>query len=332
VWDALADIKGYRHYSDNGPLIDVNLDGTADLQLLRPEWDEGTGQYVGDYAVKKLTNLSGSYRFLMVENAMYELVLIKFTDGGGMVELPPLEPLDNDNGSYNTDRLTYLKNDQKRNMMLDGRTLYKDGDWNTLCLPFSVADFTGTVLDGATVMELDTDGTYGGHKTGLDGTTLYLNFKNATSIEAGKPYIVKWASGTDITNPVFYGVTITVAAPTDITFTGGKFCGTYDPIHFSAEDQTTLFLGAANTLYYPQPSGGEYPSIGAFRAYFNLSDTGNSAIAFRLNFGDDATGVASPQPSPEGKGTWYDLAGRKLDGEPTSPGIYIKDGKKIIVK
>lgn len=31
-------------------------------------------------------------------------------------------------------------------------------------------------------------------------------------------------------------------------------------------------------------------------------------------------------------GAWYTLTGVKLDGEPTAPGIYVKDGKKVIVK
>ncbi len=74
---------------------------------------------------------------------------------------------------------------------LTDRTLYIDDKWNTLCLPFSLASLSGTPLDGFTVKELDTDTEYNGHKTGISGNTLYLNFKDATAIEAGKPYIVK---------------------------------------------------------------------------------------------------------------------------------------------
>ena len=78
-----------------------------------------------------------------------------------------------------------------KHVALMNRTLYRDGDWNTLCLPFDVDNFTGTPLEGFTVMELDTETAYNGHVTGLDGTTLFLNFKDASGIEAGKPYIVK---------------------------------------------------------------------------------------------------------------------------------------------
>lgn len=58
---------------------------------------------------------------------------------------------------------------------LSGRTLYKNGMWNTLCLPFGVPSLTGTPLEGATIMEMNTT-----KKNGLDtGTgTQYLSFKN----------------------------------------------------------------------------------------------------------------------------------------------------------
>ena len=31
-------------------------------------------------------------------------------------------------------------------------------------------------------------------------------------------------------------------------------------------------------------------------------------------------------------GSWYDLSGRKLNGKPTTKGIYIIDGKKVVIK
>ena len=68
---------------------------------------------------------------------------------------------------------------------LSGRTLYHDGDWNTLCLPFDVDDFTDTPLEGATVKTLTS--------SDFNDGTLTLTFSDdLTSIEAGKPYIVKW--------------------------------------------------------------------------------------------------------------------------------------------
>jgi len=217
---------------------------------------------------------------------------------------------------------------------LSDRTLWKDGDWNTLCLPFSLASLTDTPLEGATVKELDTKGTYDTDKqTGLDDTTLYLYFKNVSAIEAGKPYIVKWdASTTDnIENPVFQNVTVKNGL-NDITFPGGTFKGTYAWQEYTQENKSILFLGDNNTLYWPKPSGGTNPSIGACRAYFELSD-GVSAREFVLNFGEETTSL--PQPlQKEGSlasAEWYTLDGRKFNTKPTKKGVYIYKGKKVIM-
>ena len=86
------------------------------------------------------------------------------------------------------------------NVYLDDRTIYIDGNWNTLCLPFDVTTLEGSNLDGFTVKELDTEAGSYAHQTGFDATTgtLYLNFKDATSIEAGKPYLVKKQGPTSV--------------------------------------------------------------------------------------------------------------------------------------
>lgn len=83
---------------------------------------------------------------------------------------------------------------------LTGRTLYKDGNWNTLCLPFDV-ELESSPLEGATLKEL-TDAAYNA-ETG----TLTLTFADATSIKAGQAYLIKWDSGKNL-------------SPSDLTFTG----------------------------------------------------------------------------------------------------------------
>ena len=77
------------------------------------------------------------------------------------------------------------------NIRLGGRTLYRDGDWNTLTVPFNMSNFDGTPLEGATVKTLSS--------TAFSNGTLTLNFEDVTSIEAGKPYIVKWDDGANVT-------------------------------------------------------------------------------------------------------------------------------------
>ena len=220
---------------------------------------------------------------------------------------------------------------------LSNRTLWKDGNWNTLCLPFSLASLTNTPLEGATVKELDTEGTYDTDKqTGLDDTTLYLYFKNVSTIEAGKPYIVKWGTpdshpDTNLTNPVFQSVTVKDGL-NDITFPGGAFKGTYAWQEYTVENKSILLLGEKNALYWPKPDGGTNPSIGACRAYFQLTD-GTEAREFVLNFGEETTSLPQPlQREGSQAGAWFDLSGRKLDGKPMKKGVYIVNGRKVVIK
>ena len=227
----------------------------------------------------------------------------------------------------------------KYSVQLTGRTLYKDGDWNTLCLPFAMTaeQVAASALAGATLMELDTDAGSYGHVTGLDNGTLYLNFKDATSIKAGKPYLIKWAKANDyvddnahnIVNPVFSGVTIDNTASTEVAFTGGTFKGTYSPIVWDTENKSILFVGTNNTLYWPTAGG----HVNACRAYFDLGSA--SAREFVMNFDGENEVTSLPQPlQKEGSqaDAWYTLDGRKLNGKPTTKGLYIHNGKKVIIK
>ncbi len=257
-----------------------------------------------------------------------------------------------DNSSAIANAATACANGKTYNVTLADRTLAKDGYWNTLCLPFPLTADQVTALLGTngTLLEMDTDGDHSGHKTGLaaDGT-LYLFFKNASTIEAGQPYIIKWTDGDDLVSPVFTGVTVgnSSAAPVTAANSGYQsveFRGAYSPVTLAAGNQSCLYLGAASTLYWPTAS----MTIGACRAYFHVDLTGpvNTVRAFRLGFGDgsDENGVeeiSTPLSTRRGAGgeAYYSLDGRKVDGVGAGPvparlrkGIFIVNGKKVVIK
>ena len=240
-------------------------------------------------------------------------------------------------------------NGNTRNVVLSDRTLYKDGKWNTLCLPFNFtaeqiaahADFAGAKL-----MELNTDG-----KNGFDTTngTLYLAFKEATAIKAGVPYLVKWAkaadydsdpSAYDFTSPTFSGVTINATASTTVSDADGdlqevQMVGCYSPVSVVANDKSILFLGDANTLYYSSVNR----NIRSCRAYFSVpyinQTPGAMARAFVLNFDDEeATGILEISADSKEKkdDAWYSLDGVRLSGKPAQRGIYINNGNKVVIK
>ena len=246
----------------------------------------------------------------------------------------------------NSETLFNYNGKAAQSVTLTGRTLWKDGSWNTLCLPFSLSSFTNTPLEGATVKTLESATFAGG--------TLTLNFSttNLTSIDAGKPYIVMWqkpanyvaydgtnaATCSDIVSPVFSGVTISTTTK-DAVGEAATFHGIYSPVSIGTDgDNTKLYLGADNTLYYPNAA----MTIGACRAYFQLNgitagDPTNGVRVFVLNFGDEQTGIKEIYDLPiydlrfDG-GAWYTLDGRKLDGKPSQRGVYVNNGRKVVIK
>ena len=226
---------------------------------------------------------------------------------------------------------------------LSGRTLYKDGAWNTLCLPFDVT-IAGSPLAGATARALES--------ASISGTTLTLTFGDAvTTLEAGTPYIIKWAKADgydeaseetrDLKNPVFSGVTIDsdmhpydTAEESVTTDERVRFVGTYKSTAFNAEDKSILLMGGENTLYYPTTGAG----LGAQRAYFKLGSgeaLARRLTAFNIDFGDESTGIISisKESGSQGASTgWFTLDGRRLDGKPSRAGVYINNGNKVVIK
>ena len=215
---------------------------------------------------------------------------------------------------------------------LSDRTLYKDGKWNTICLPFDLV-LEGSPLAGAVARPLS--------EASIDGSTLNLTFGDpVTTLVAGTPYIIKWdAAATNIEAPVFDGVIIDKA---DRSFSSGsddtrvRFVSTYDAMAFTDADATSvLLLGGENTLRYANASA----HLGACRAYFKIGDGSAAAPvnSFNIDFSDgETTGIETLniERGTWNDDSWYTLNGRKIANgqKPTAKGLYIHNGKKEIIK
>ena len=238
----------------------------------------------------------------------------------------------------NTEVLTTW-NSQTCDVTLGGRTLYKDGTWNTLCLPFDVT-LAGSILEDAEAYTLSS--------ASIEAQTLTLNFGDAvTKLTAGVPYLIKWTkpdgyddnpAAYDLKEPTFSNVTVqNTLAPFDNGVSGDgrvQFIGTYSPVRFDSENLDVLVLGQAGLFY---PNGLAMTQVGACRAYFRVGTEGSSAPVLRtvMNFGG-TTDVLEKEivksEEPAAAEEWFDLSGRRLETEPTVPGIYIRNGRKYIVK
>ena len=208
-------------------------------------------------------------------------------------------------------------------VQLDGLTLYKDDHWNTICLPFDLNVQT-SVLAGAEIRELNS--------ASVSGSTLTLNFSNSlssASIEAGKPYIIKWSNGTNIVDPVFTNVVLSTNQAGEVPGTGVTFKGTFDEIVYNSEPDNILFVGESDVLYYPAIGASIHP----FHAYFDLGTNASPVKAVVLNFGDEENGILLMEDGrSKMEDAYFTLDGLRLLSQPISPGIYIHNGRKVLIK
>lgn len=202
------------------------------------------------------------------------------------------------------------------------RTFYHDNAWNTLCLPFDVAD-ASAAFDGAEIREID--------HSKCTGNT--IQFVPATEIKAGVPYIIKWNENVAEAKPfekTFEGVTL-VAEPkpvkvnNDITFTGFyKMTAASD-----LGGTSVAAIGAGSKLF----TVGEGKMKG-FRAAFVLSSNAQAA-KYKVVIDGTATGIEDLViDNVKANDRVYNLngqyVGNSLNG--LQPGLYIQNGKKIVVK
>ena len=193
------------------------------------------------------------------------------------------------------------------------------GSWNTFAAPFSTA-----IPEGWTVKEL-TSATF------ADGT-LTLNFANAASIEAGKPYLVKVAANTDLSTAPFTGAIVSKDAQ-PFTSTDVDFIPTLGATTIPDGDtKAVLFLVANNTLLNPSALPA---NMKGFRAYFQLKgESASLARAFSIDFGDgETTGIKAidTDRAASTDNATYTLDGRRIS-KATQKGVYIQNGKKVIIK
>ena len=245
--------------------------------------------------------------------------VITYVGGTLTVSLASLTLADNaDNNNAINDVISHYG--RKADVTLSGRTLTAN-NWNTLCLPFdlSSAQIASIFGNGTKVKTLS--------DYSSNTTKVTVSFADAATIEAGKPYIIKPTN--TVENPVFADVTIDKTM-NDVTVGGATFKGTYGPVVLTANDKRRLFL-ANNTLWYPTAE----LTVRTCRAYFELTNEvpeTAGAPSIVIDYGEATSLTPAPSPTGEGSGYWYTLDGRRLDKKPTQKGIYVKNGRKVVVK
>lgn len=213
----------------------------------------------------------------------------------------------------------------------------KANEWSTICLPFAMTESQVKTAFGNDVQLAE----FVKYEVSNNGKSINVIFDNvnltADGLKANYPYIIMTSS--NIEEFTVDGVTIdpdedNAKAEYDNGQTGGSkeiygtFKGTY---HAGTTVPNNCLFLSGNNFWYSTGS----TNMKAFRGYFDfvdvLSDIANARIG--MSFDDEPTDVKHVTFNiKQNTGEWYTLDGRKLDKKPTAKGVYVKDGRKVVIK
>lgn len=192
--------------------------------------------------------------------------------------------------------------------------------WNTFCVPFTIsADVIEEKFGAGT--QVCTFGSMNGN---------VMNFAHSTSIEAGKPYIVKPTK--EVVDPTFTGVNIEATAAKQVGANGFFMQGIYSVKTDLTTDGTNLFLGDGNKFY--KPSGTTTAKMKGMRAFF-IVPQGTNFAALRANIDgattaiDELTTVVEQPTDNRIYNLQGEFVGTSFEG---LHGVYVQNGKKVLVK
>lgn len=196
------------------------------------------------------------------------------------------------------------------------------GRWNTFCVPFSIdaKQIASQFGEGTQIAKF------------VDSIDDEIQFTTLTSNEivAGEPYLVKPINAADS-----YSFTnVSVAATDPITKGGGEyisFKGIYNPTDITVGlPANTFAAGIVGNVVKKAVNGS---NMKGFRAFFIIPEGAGAQSSYMLKIDGTATSINSINGADVVVNALvYNLQGQRVDGNNLTPGIYVKAGKKFVVK
>jgi len=209
--------------------------------------------------------------------------------------------------------------------------------WQTMVLPFevSVADLS-QALGYAIVNRVDAENTTEGNvqfKLEMDKIPANEPFCVKTSKAIADDYVATFPNAVKIVAPASEYPSVDAGM-------GYKFVGAYKTMTITKENPTYSFLRGdiAKWARITNPTSTNTWNVVPFDAYIDLTGADASReITFTFQELDGSTtAIKAVEASVESGNTvkegWYNLSGMKLEGAPTQKGVYINNGKKVVIK
>ena len=311
IYELSLKAAGWNNETRSGITVSVlnSTDGMAAINLGTPNRDiKGNDKNTAGlttFTIVFATGEAGNYVFHVQSGnnfVLTDLVLkkaasqvLEFADGEPLVKFAP--------GTYPTVKVS--------------RTMTKDR-WVTAVYPFALS-IPAALSDMVSVATLNS----------YNKETGALGFTSVTANTANVPFLMRSTNATAIATINTFGLTTTnveVAAAnvTDATADEASMKGTYAVKKITNAEKN--YVLSNNTIY---PVGTAGATINPYRAYIQVAQDAEARLSFFVD-DEEVTGIEGIQVEKVAKGTVYNLNGQRV--EKAKKGLYIQNGKKIVVK
>ena len=202
------------------------------------------------------------------------------------------------------------------------------GRWNTFCVPFSIDanQVTSQFGEGTQIAE------YSVSKS-KDEVIAFATVQS-NAIVAGKAYLVKPTKEAATEGYTFSNVNITALEPTkeeNVDNDAIDFRGIYNPTDITVGlPANTFAAGIVGNVVKKAVSDSK---MKGFRAFFIIPEGTGAQSSYMLKIDGTATSINSINGADVVvNAPVYNLQGQRVDGNNLTPGIYVKAGKKFVVK
>ena len=325
---AFAAITGteytYRLYQNSSTTISTNVGKITKIEFI------GSNNSLSNYSLKKLTSMTDNnytctdHNYGVWEGSAKE-VEFKAIAQVRAIQIIVTILIPKEYTMDETKTKNVIEDCAYANVTLQ-RTL-EASHWNSFCVPFALNKDQVTQYFGEGTQLR----TYEGR---CENNIVY--FATVDNIEAGKPYIMKPGNAV-VTNPRFEGVSMVATgldengnpqAVGDASTVQMK--GIYNHVTL-VQDKTNIYIGAGNKFYYPADA--EACQMNGLRAYFIVPE-GTDIKKLHANLDGATTSLGEIFDTEESNTPVYNLQGQCVGNSLSTlkSGIYVQNGKKVVVK
>ena len=237
--------------------------------------------------------------------------------------------------SYNSKAVTVKLTVNRTQTLLSGKKYtWKGEEWNAFILPFAITPKQLSDAFGYAIVNVV-------NPSASTADNIAFKLQMSGTIPANTPFMLKnyeaVAPGTEITLGSFE---IVAPASKEVSVDAGggwTFIGSYDKKTIAKNNSDIYYYNGEGAWKHLGTESTNTWNIAPFNAYMLQPTAGAKTREITFTFEElDGSATVIKSVSDESTDTvlegWYTINGIKLESAPTQKGIYIKDGKKVVIK